>query len=84
MVQPALHAGARATGCDVLDIMDDADRADREDIIKEQAIAAIRRRNDSLPGIGYCYYCNAELRGGNRFCDAECRDDYETEKRLKK
>ena len=63
--------------------MDDADRADREDIIKEQAISAIRRRNDALPGIGYCYYCGAELRGGNRFCDAECRDDYETEKRLK-
>ena len=63
--------------------MDDADRADREDIIKEQAIAAIRRRNDSLPGIGYCYYCGTALRGGNRFCDAECRDEHQTEQRLK-
>ena len=59
--------------------MDDADRADREDIIKEQAIAAIRRRNDALPGIGYCYYCGAELRGGNRFCDAECMNGWQDE-----
>jgi len=63
--------------------MDDADRADREDIIKEQAIAAIRRRNDSLPGIGFCYYCGTALRGGNRFCDFECMNDYQTEQRLK-
>ena len=63
--------------------MDDADRADREDIIKEQAISAIRRRNSELPGIGFCYYCNAELRGGNRFCDFECMNDYQTEQRLK-
>ena len=64
--------------------MDDADRAGREDIIKEQAIAAIRRRNADLPWIGHCYYCTTELAKGKRFCDAGCRDDYETEKRLKK
>ena len=64
--------------------MDDADYAsEREDITREQAIAAIRRRNDSLPGIGYCYYCGTALRGGNRFCDFECMNDYQTEQRLK-
>ena len=64
--------------------MDDADYAsEREDIAREQAISAIRRRNDSLPGIGYCYYCGEPLRGVNRFCDAECRDEHQTEQRLK-
>ena len=58
--------------------MDDADRAaDREDIAREAAVAAIRRRIEAMPSLGYCYYCGEALRAGKRFCDADCRDDYE-------
>ena len=63
--------------------MDNADRADREDIIREQAIAAVRRRSKELAPIGFCYYCSEQVPAGSRFCDADCRDEYETEQRLK-
>jgi predicted nucleic acid-binding Zn ribbon protein len=63
--------------------MDDADRADREDIIREQAIADVRRRKAELPAIGFCHYCSEPVPAGSRFCDADCRDEHETEQRLK-
>ena len=64
--------------------MDDADRAaDREDIAREAAVAAIRRRIESIPSLGYCYYCGEALRAGKRFCDADCRDDYERQEKMK-
>lgn len=63
--------------------MDNADRADREDIIREQAIADVRRRKAELPAIGFCHYCSEPVPAGSRFCDASCRDDHETEQRLK-
>ena len=64
--------------------MDDADYAsDREDIAREQAIAAVRRRSKELAPIGFCYYCSEPVPAGSRFCNSECRDDHETEQRLK-
>jgi len=63
--------------------MDNADRADREDIAREQAIAAVRRRSKELAPIGFCYYCSEPVPAGSRFCDADCRDEHETEQRLK-
>ena len=63
--------------------MDNADRADREDIIREQAIAAVRRRKSELNPAGFCHYCSEPLPPGILFCNAGCRDDYETEQRLK-
>ncbi len=26
---------------------------------------------------GCCHYCNGPLTNGQRFCDADCRDDYD-------
>lgn len=64
--------------------MDDADRAaDREDIAREAAVAAIRRRIEAIPSLGYCYYCGEALRAGKRFCDSDCRDDYERQEKMK-
>ena len=64
--------------------MDDADRAaDREDIAREAAVAAIRRRIEAMPSLGYCYYCGEALRAGKRFCDADCRDDYDRQEKFK-
>ena len=65
--------------------MDDADRAaEREDIDREAADAAIRRRIDVMPSLGYCYYCGEALRAGKRFCDADCRDDYDRHEELQR
>ena len=64
--------------------MDDADRAaEREDIDREAAVAAIRRRIEVMPSLGYCYYCGEALRAGKRFCDADCRDDYDRQEKFK-
>lgn len=30
-----------------------------------------------IKGIGRCLYCNAPLEGDLRFCDSDCRDDFE-------
>ena len=30
-----------------------------------------------IKAIGRCLYCNATLEGTLRFCDSDCRDDYE-------
>ena len=64
--------------------MDDADRATRsEELIHQHNIAAVRRRKAELPAVGFCHYCSEPVPAGSRFCDADCRDEYETEQRLK-
>ena len=64
--------------------MDDADRADREDIIREQAIAAVRRRSKELAPIGFCYYCSEQVPAGSRFCDASCMAGWQDEEDARK
>lgn len=65
--------------------MDDADRAsDREDIARAAAVEAVRARIERLPSLGYCYYCGEALRAGKRFCDSDCRDDYERQEELQR
>ena len=64
--------------------MDDADRAsEREDIARAAALEAVRRRFDSLPPLGCCYYCGEALRAGKRFCDSDCRDDYDRQEKMR-
>ena len=56
---------------------DDADRADR---MIEQTVAdaiAAARRARALPYTGLCHWCGDVTGGGRRFCDADCRDDWE-------
>ena len=64
--------------------MDNADRADREDIAREQAIAAVRRRSKELAPIGFCYYCSEPVPAGSRFCDADCMMDFQDEEDARK
>jgi hypothetical protein len=39
--------------------------------------AALNRRHASLPSVGQCYACGEPLEGSLRFCDTDCRDDWE-------
>lgn len=65
--------------------MDDADYAsDREDIAREQAIAAVRRRSKELAPIGFCYYCSEPVPAGSRFCDASCMTGWQEEEDARK
>lgn len=63
------------------DLLDQAQ--EREDREREAAIAAQRKRHAVLPDIGECYFCRTPTAAGRRFCDAECRDDYDLENHLK-
>ena len=61
------------------------DEADAADLTREHALAAaLRRRQATLPVCGTCYNCEQRVEGILKFCDADCRDDWqEKEKRLR-
>jgi len=61
-----------------MDIMDRA--ADREQMDRDLAIAAAHHHAPDIPAIGICYNCEASLPEGVRFCDCDCRNDYEKRK----
>lgn len=67
--------------------MDDTDRAQardaqyQDDCERERQYQASR---GSLPYTGCCHYCGAITGGGRRFCDAECRDAYDDEARIRR
>jgi predicted nucleic acid-binding Zn ribbon protein len=61
------------------------DEADAADLTQQQTLAAaMRRRNATLPAVGACYSCAEPVDGGARFCDAECREDYERAERARR
>lgn len=47
--------------------------------VQEEAYraAALNRRHANLPSVGQCYACGEPVEGSLRFCDGECRDDWE-------
>jgi len=55
--------------------MDEADAADLT--INQALAAAMRRRHATLPAVGQCYSCAEPVADGARFCDADCRQDWE-------
>ena len=62
---------------------DEFDRAsDQEMQMLERTIAWASSRPPELTPIGECYNCSAALPEGHRFCDSDCRDDYQ--KRMRK
>jgi hypothetical protein len=58
-----------------------ADEADRAQALEEQALElALARhglRPPPLPDRGRCHACGAETPPGRRWCDADCRDDWQ-------
>lgn len=65
--------------------MDDADRA--EETIEQamaDALAAVRRAQAGGPrAVGLCLYCGEPLPDSMRFCDPDCRDAYDHERRVR-
>lgn len=59
--------------------MNDLDRAD---IYQEMALEAALtvRKPEAPPATGECLYCGEPCPG--RWCDTECRDEWELERRL--
>ena len=62
--------------------MDDADAADLT--VEQHLKRALARRNATLPATGCCYSCAEPVDDGARFCDAECREDYERAERARR
>lgn len=61
--------------------MDDIDRAqEQEEWYRSQALDNRQVIADAMPFAGNCYNCEAPVEWG-RFCDPDCRDDYQ--KRIK-
>ncbi|MDR3087856.1 MAG: hypothetical protein LBU45_07920 [Azoarcus sp.] len=61
---------------------DIADIAQRK--IEMIAAADLAKRKPRGPEpIGACHYCGEPLQPGRRWCDADCRDDWENEQQMK-
>jgi len=62
------------------DIIDDAQ--EREEELRARALQF--RKPEGPPACGYCYNCGEALGQGVRWCDADCREDWEKDQRAKK
>jgi hypothetical protein len=64
--------------------MDAADAAQRDSEAIERLSERFRAHEPEAKETGYCLTCGAPLPKGRRWCDAECRDEWEREqKRIK-
>lgn len=61
------------------DVIDDAN--ERADLFLNVAKGQ-RRREGPAPN-GRCHYCSESVAKGNRFCDTECRDEWEREQQIR-
>lgn len=66
--------------------MDDADRAEeRIEQAMDDALAEVRRAQEhGVKAVGACLFCGELLPPGMRFCDADCRDGWEFETRMRR
>lgn len=62
---------------------DEADFAgDRIDQERERAISAARQQKPAI-ATGLCFYCDEPVGPSVRFCDKNCADDFEYERRIR-
>lgn len=65
----------RTSGVAVADVLDKADEA--QEAFMREALSRVGRPLQQVAGIGMCLNCGAEVQGDGRWCDADCRDDWE-------
>lgn len=60
-----------------------ADIVDQAQVNEERLVKYAPRRSEGPKAVGYCLSCGPErpLPPGHRWCDADCRDDWEQEKK---
>ena len=60
------------------------DNASEVENYERERLIAKARKSVKVQATGHCFYCNAELPDGKKFCDEWCRDDYELEQEAAK
>lgn len=63
--------------------MDDFDQASQFEELR-RVIAQRTRRPDGPQATGICLFCGEPLPAGQRWCDADCRDDWERAQRARR
>jgi hypothetical protein len=60
--------------------MDDADRVNNNQSLIDKANAYKSKRITTLSvATGFCLFCDDPVDPGRRWCDAQCRDDWQLE-----
>ncbi len=58
-----------------MDLSDSATQ--QEELMRELALRRAANHAPDLPATGECHWCDASVPDGHRFCDCDCRDDFE-------
>ena len=61
--------------------MDEIDRASKE-IDFQTKLALLNMKRETLQNKGECYNCGEQIT--QKFCDSDCRDDYEARQRMRR
>lgn len=65
--------------------MDFSDHATlHEELMRDLALRMAANHAPDLPAVGVCHWCDAIVSDGHRFCDRDCRDLYDKQKRMEK
>jgi hypothetical protein len=62
---------------------DEIDKASEREEIARQSAMLTSKRPEGPAASGHCLYCNARLPQPMRWCDAECRNEWTEEERLR-
>ena len=58
--------------------MDDLDIAsEREQIARDRAIESLRNAKSDIYSTGFCLGCGEQIAAQLRWCDIDCRDDWQ-------
>lgn len=58
--------------------------AEREELDRTLALRAAHNHAPDLPITGRCHNCDSIVATGHRFCDADCRNDFDARKKAER
>lgn len=58
--------------------------SDLEQLDRDRCIAAARVPDPALEATGFCLWCEEVVAPGRRFCDADCRDLWDRDLKLRR
>lgn len=67
-----------------MDIFDQASEREQQDLALALKIQRERAVRDTLIPTCRCYFCEGDISAGRLFCDGDCRDDFERERKLRR